>query len=136
MFKHLLQDSYKSDHGADVQAATVEVLAPYKHVFDGFYRWECGACQHEHASRACGWPISGQAIKCDGCGKINLLVRTNCEEIDKAFGAYLGNAEREKELARLRDIEKYNDEKLASIRAEFLRRFTSSASKILDEIKS
>lgn len=82
-FKLLSQETYKNDNGHDIPASEAEVLAPYKHVFDGFYNWDCAVCGHEHSSRACGWPISGQILVCDKCHKKNLLVRTDFDWMNK-----------------------------------------------------
>lgn len=132
----LLQEAYKDHNGGDIAADRVQVLAPYQHVVDGFYHWQCGSCGHGHGSRACGWPISGQVLKCDECKKMNLLVRTNCVEIDKAFGSYLGNEERKKELERLQGIEKFNDEQIANIRRELLTKVAANAGKLVEGIAS
>lgn len=129
-----LQEKYKDDNGHEITAEKVQVLAPYQHIADGFYRWQCGSCDKEHGSRACGWPISGQVLKCDGCRKMNLLVRTNCEEIDKAFGSYLANEERTKELERLRGIEKYNAEQVAKIWNEVRDTIAANANALLKGI--
>ena len=104
-FKCLNQESYKDDNGKEIPASKVQCLAPYKHIVDGFYKWECGRCGKEHGSRSCGWPIAGQVLECDGCQTMNLLVKTNCEEIDKAFGLFIHMEERNKELTRLVNIE-------------------------------
>ena len=77
----------------NVDAAVIEYLAPYRHLSDGFYRWECGQCKSEHGDRACGWPISGQVMRCNKCGQMNLLVRTNCAAIDEALGGMWRSAE-------------------------------------------
>lgn len=81
-FTTLGQEFYKDDNGRDVAASTVEFLAPYLHVCDGFYKWECGRCRRSEDSRACGWPIAGQVLKCGGCGALNLLIKTNTVELD------------------------------------------------------
>lgn len=81
-FTTLGQKFYKDDNGRDVDASLVQFLAPYLHVCDGFYNWECGRCGREDSSRACGWPIAGQVLKCSGCGAMNLLVKTNTVELD------------------------------------------------------
>ena len=85
-FTTLLQETYKNDNGNEISADKVEYLAPYKHVIDGFYEWECGACGKKHSSRSCGWPISGQVLQCESCRKMNLLVRTNTDELSAMFG--------------------------------------------------
>lgn len=112
---NLAQTTYKNDNGNPVDAGTVEVLAAYKHIADGFYNWDCSKCGHGHSSRSCGWPIAGQVLACDKCKSMNLLVRTNCEETDKALRLLFQNEEREKELARLRGIEQLNKSELAGI---------------------
>jgi hypothetical protein len=104
-FKCLNQESYKDSSGKDIPSSKIQCLAPYKHMVDGFYNWECGLCGREHGSRSCGWPIAGQVLECDGCKAMNLLVKTNCEEIDKAFGLFIKMEERDKELTRLVNIE-------------------------------
>ena len=123
---NLLQEKYKDDNGHDFEASDVQCLAPYKHLSDGFYRWTCGSCFHEHSSRSCGWPISGQVLRCDSCQRMNLLVRTNCIEIDEAMSGKFRAPDRDAELERLRDIEKFNEVALSRIRGELLRRIELS----------
>lgn len=83
MFTMLDQEAYKDDNGRDVAASEVDFIAPYKHICDGFYNWECGRCRREHSSRSCGWSIAGQVLKCEGCGAQSLLVKTNTIQIDE-----------------------------------------------------
>ena len=77
--KHLFQEQYKNDNGYPIDASTVQALASYTHIADGFYEWNCGKCDAKHSSRACGWPIAGQVLECKECHTMNLLVRTDCE---------------------------------------------------------
>jgi hypothetical protein len=105
MFKFLTQPSYKDDNGNPFSADKVDCLAPYKYVIDGFYTWECGHCNNSESNRSCGWPIAGQVLKCSACQKMNLLVKTNCVELDHAFSLQNKHEEREKELLRLQNIE-------------------------------
>lgn len=104
-FNHLNQESYKDESGKDISASQVQCLTPYKHIVDGFYKWQCAHCGKEQGSRSCGWPIAGQVLECNGCKTMNLLVKTNCSELDKAFGMLIRMEEREKELTRLANIE-------------------------------
>ncbi len=123
---NLLQKKYKDDNGHEFDAADVQCLAPYTHIADGFYNWTCGICHHDHSSRSCGWPISGQVLHCDGCKRMNLLVRTNCVEIDEAMSGKFRAPERDRELERLQGIEQFNEKQLSRIRAELLRRIEMS----------
>ena len=86
-FTLLAQKEYVDDQGHPVLATTVEI-APYTHIADGFYKWECGSgsCRALHASRSCGWPVAGQVLRCEKCGTLNLLVKTNVKELDECFG--------------------------------------------------
>jgi hypothetical protein len=120
--QNLLQDKYKDDNGHDFAAADVQCLAPYKHIADGFYHWTCGICFHDHASLSCGWAISGQVLKCGACSRLNLLVRTNCIEIDEAMSGKFRALDRDRELERLQGIEKFNEGELSRLRGELLRR--------------
>ncbi len=99
-FTTLAQGDYVNSNGNPVAASTVQALAPYRYIADGFYEWECGACKAKHTSRSCGWPIAGQVLICedrgmdhptagDGCGAHNLLVKTNVKELDECFGMKL-----------------------------------------------
>lgn len=107
-FTTLGQTGYVNDNGVATDPDEVEFLAPYKHVVDGFYTWECGNCSQSHGSRSCGWPISGQVIACESCKKKNLLVRTNTNEISEALALAFRREEVEIDLARKRaESEKY-----------------------------
>lgn len=118
-FEMLLQAQYKNANGNDIDAAVVEYLAPYRHLSDGFYRWQCGQCKHEHGDRA-GWAISGQVLCCEKCGQMNLLVRTNCAAIDEALSGMWRSAEQADENVRLKDIRRFNSEQIAAIKREVL----------------
>jgi hypothetical protein len=116
----LQQAQYKDDNGRDIDASNIEYLAPYRHIADGFYRWECGQCKYEHSERSCGWPISGQVMRCQKCGQMSLLVRTNCAAVDEALSGMWRSAEQADENARLKDIQRYNTEQVADIRRRVL----------------
>ena len=130
--KNLLQDKYEDDNGHPFEAEKIDCLAPYTHIADGFYRWTCGFCGEEHSDR--WWSISGRVLKCGdgrsealgesrilhGCGKMNLLVRTNTTEVTEALVGKWKSVETEKENERLQDIVKYNDEQFRRIRGEVL----------------
>lgn len=120
-FTTLGQAQYKSDNGHDIDAATVEYLAPYAHVADGFYSWECGQCKHKHSSRSCGWPISGQVLRCDKCGQMSLLVRTNCAALDEALTGLWRSKEMEDENERLKGIERFNAEQVVAMKRDVMR---------------
>jgi len=86
MFNTLNQTTYLDDQGHSIEAAKVDFIAPYQYGFDGFYKWQCGSCKFERATRSCGWSIAGQVLECESCHKRNLLVKTNCTEIDECIG--------------------------------------------------
>lgn len=88
-FKTLGQRTYKDENGNEISADKVEFIAPYQHVADGFYNWECGQCGNTDNSRSCGWSISGQVLKCRKCGYYNLLVKTNTDELNQWMGKNL-----------------------------------------------
>ena len=127
--KHLGQAVYEDDNGHPVEAEKIDCLAPYTHVADGFYWWTCGGCGVEHSDR--WWSISGRVLKCGdgrsealgesrilpGCGKMNLLVRTNCTEITEALTGKWRQAEVAAENERLQGIVKYNIDKIGEVRA-------------------
>jgi hypothetical protein len=127
---NLGQEKYKDANGRDIAASQVDVLAAYQHVADGFYRWTCGRCHAEHADRACGWPISGQVIRCEqhtpafgdrnetGCGAMNLLVRTNCGEIDVALAGMWRVPDRDKELERLKGVIELNEKAVLEVKRQ------------------
>ena len=118
--KNLQQELYKNDNGHDIEAARIQVLTPYKYHVDGFYQWACGSCEFEHHSRSCGWPISGQVLECESCHKMNLLVRTNCVEIDETLQGKWKSEERDKENDRLKGIKKFNEEQMKTYRRKVL----------------
>lgn len=130
---NLAQKVYEDDNGREFPAGQVDCLAPYTHHADGFYSWTCGGCGVEHRDR--WWNISGRVLKCgdgrnqafgdtqivQGCGKMNLLVRTNCTEINTAVSGMWQQAEVAKENERLKDIVKWNEDQFRKIRADIFR---------------
>lgn len=120
MLTNLGQEKYKDDNGREIEASAVDVLGPYKHIAIGFYRWTCGRCGEEHGGRSCGWPISGQVMLCGKCSAMNLLVRTNCVEIDEALSGKWRTPERDAELERLRGVVGINDQTVRDIKQRLL----------------
>lgn len=118
--KNLSQEKYKDENGHEVDAATVQALAPYTHIVDGFYNWSCGSCGTDHSSRSCGWPIMGQVLECHSCAKMNLLVPTECDAIVNMRKLQWNSKERDEECLRLQGIEKYNEDKLLEIKRNLL----------------
>lgn len=130
--KNLQQAVYEDDNGREFPAEKVDCLAPYTHIADGFYTWTCGSCGVEHSDR--WWNISGRVVQCGdgrsealgasrilkGCGKMNLLVRTNTKEITDALGGKWKSVEMEKENERLKDITKFNEDQLRTIRGQIM----------------
>jgi hypothetical protein len=112
--KLLQQELYKDENGRDIEADKVDCLAPIQYGADGFYNWEC-MCGNVHFSRA-GWQIAGQVLKCDKCGKMNLLVRTDCDLIYAALSGKWQSEERDKENQRLKGIQKFNEQQMRDIR--------------------
>lgn len=126
--KHLQQEKYETEAGNPINAEAIDFLASYTYIADGFYNWVCGGCGKEHTDR---WiTVSGRAHECTGCGKLNLLVRTNCTEINEALQGKWRAPEREKELARLKGVEVLNNDKLAQLRYKIL----SEVGKMIDKI--
>jgi hypothetical protein len=115
---NLQQAVYEDDNGHEFPAEKVDALAPYTHQSDGFYNWTCGICSCENSDR--WWNISGRVVMCEHCRKMNLLVRTNCTEITELVKQKYASDEREVELKRLKDIEKWNDDKFTRIKSEVL----------------
>jgi hypothetical protein len=130
--KNLGQAVYEDDNGREFPAEKVDCLAPYTHIADGFYHWTCGSCGEEHSDR--WWSISGRVVKCGdgrsealgehrilpGCGKMNLLVRTNTKDITEALGGKWRQAEIAQENERLKDVVKWNDEQFRKIKADVM----------------
>ncbi len=133
MFKTLAQEHYKDENGHDIPASEVRYLGPYRHLSDGFYRWECGQCQHEHSNRA-GWSISGQVMRCDKCGQMSLLVRTNTVEVSEALAGMWRAPERDAELKRLEGLELLNREQIGRIRRELLSRISSAVESLQTDV--
>lgn len=123
---NLGQEIYKDGNGHDIVATEIDVLTPYRHISDGFYIWACGACGHAHNDRSCGWAISAQVLPCASCHKMNLLVRTNCIQIDEALSGKWRSAEMEQENARLTGIERFNEEQIQQIRREVVAEVTNA----------
>lgn len=113
------QSLYKDENGQDIAADRVRALAPYRHIADGFYNWQCGHCCQTHNGRA-GWAISGQVLRCESCDSMNLLVRTNCIEIDTALAGKWRSVEMEQENERLKNIRQYNEQQLVILKREIL----------------
>lgn len=94
-FQFLNQKEYKDDNGRPISGDVIEYITTYQYILDGFYKWQCAKCDAVHQSRA-HWAISGQVLKCEksgmddkevkGCGAMNLLVKTNCDELDEVYG--------------------------------------------------
>ena len=111
----------------------IDCLAPYEYMCVGFLTWECGRCGKEHSTRM--FKTAGVVIQCgrgvsiydarlekktgvryeDGCGARNLLVRTNCLEINEMLQGKWRQDEAIRENERLRGIVRYNEEVLARI---------------------
>jgi len=132
-FKFLTQENYKDSSGKDIPASKVQCLAPYKHIVDGFYTWQCAHCGKEQGSRSCGWPIAGQVLECGECQTMNLLVKTNCEELDKAFGLFINMERREKELERLANVEHELNMLKANLTGNIIQGLTEKVHAILSE---
>jgi hypothetical protein len=128
--KNLSQAKYEDGNGHEVDASMVDVLAPYKFIADGFYTWTCGACGEEHNDR---WHSpSGRVLVCqkgspafgsrpeEGCGKRNLLVRTNCTEISESLSGKWQATDEVKEAKRLLGIQEHNEEALQQLRHKIL----------------
>jgi len=62
----------------------IDAIATYQPLVDGFYHWWCGKCGKQAGSRA-GWNIHGTVEYCTECHASNLLIRTDCELIDKGL---------------------------------------------------
>jgi hypothetical protein len=118
----------------------IDCLAPYQYMCDGFLTWECGRCGKEHATRM--FRTAGLVVQCGrgfalyphpvqggdplpekktgmryegGCGARNLLVRTNCLEINEVLQRKWKQDEIAKENERLKGIVRYNEEVLGKI---------------------
>ena len=98
----------------------IDCLAPYEPTGDGLLTWECGKCGREHPTRmfrvagVTVLPIGGAAFD-GGCGAMNLLVRTNCREIEETLQGKWKQDGVIKENERLRGIAKYNEETIGKI---------------------
>ena len=130
--KNLAQEMYEDDNGHPVPASEIDVLTSYKYIADGFYKWACGACGVEHSDR---WHSpSGRVLVCKkndssifdhspdemGCGKKNLLVRTNCTEITTALGGMWQADAKVKEAERLVGIKEHNQQQMHELRRRVL----------------
>ncbi len=105
----LCQEYYKDCQGHDVPASSVQCIGTYKHIFDGFHDWICGACTDKHHDRTGGWLIEGQVLECKTCKKHNLILRNDVEWV----GAKMTKGSRVEELeARIKELESLDNAKL------------------------
>jgi hypothetical protein len=77
----LNDEKYEDEHGRWVPRSDIECLGTYQAISDGFFKWCCGSCGNEGASR--GLKIGGTVWKCSSCGKKNLLVRTDIRFVNQ-----------------------------------------------------
>jgi hypothetical protein len=131
--KRLQQEKYTTDNG-EILAADIYTLAPYQHLGDGFYTWECGYCRTEHNSRTCGWPIAGQVEKCDKCKNVNLLVSTLTNELNALRASTWADDGRQQELESLRTIQRFNEHDLLDIRRKIIDEVQIAIDKIMKTI--
>ena len=114
--KNLQQKVYEDDNGNEISADKVDYLTSYMYIADGFYNWSCAACGEDHSDR---WHrVSGRVLKCQTCGKMNLLVRTNCTEINEALSGKWRQPEIAAENERLKGVQKWNEQELQKIKAQ------------------
>jgi len=85
------QKEYVDHNGNKMSVEKVENISTYKHIMDGFYTWVCSNCRNKHDTRSSGWPISGQILKCEECKKLNLLLRSDTDEVNKAIEWYFSS---------------------------------------------
>ena len=142
--RRLQEKEYENyDNGGPIRLKPEEIdcLAPYEHTGDGLLAWECGRCGAEHSTRM--FKSAGVVLRCGrevpvfpsslsrgereevehklgvryrgGCGARNLLVHTNCTEINGMLKERRRQDEAMRENERLRGIMKYNEEVLAKI---------------------
>lgn len=123
--KNLQQTKYEDDNGIEFPAEKIDTLGSYVHVCDGFYSWTCGGCGKDHGDR---WHnISGRVLKCDGCKKWVLLVRTETTRITELYRTAINNLDLEEEVKQLREVKRLNEEDLKRIRQDFMRKVQAIA---------
>lgn len=84
-----LQDKdYEDENGRRLERNEIDCIGTFTYIVDGFFEWECGACNHEHKTR--GFSINGTVYTCYQCKKKNLLLRTDINYVKQVFR----NAER------------------------------------------
>lgn len=139
--KNLRQEMYEDDNGNPLPAEKVDYLIPYEYIADGFLNWECAKCKVQHSTRLV--KVNGVAVRCGqenlqfdpphkghydekghivyvgGCGAMNLLVRTDCNEIAEALSTKWQETERWKESERIQDIAKFNKREIDRIARQF-----------------
>jgi len=116
---NLQQLKYEDEDGREILADNIDCLAPFTHIADGFYNWTCGRCGVENSDR--WYKISGRVVKCRCCQKLNLLVRTDCDNVASLQMRQREFEELTLEVKRLKDIEKLNDDQLLKIKQEVLK---------------
>jgi len=81
----LNDEKYEDEHGKYIDRNEIEFLGTYEHMADGFFKWQCGNCNHVAQYRA--FRISGTVFKCTECQKKNLLIRTDIRFIHQKMNA-------------------------------------------------
>lgn len=127
---NLAQDQYEDENGHPFPASKVDALAPYIYIADGFHNWTCGSCGVGHGDRH--FRFSGRVSACTNCGKMNLLVSTNCEELAELRGKKWESEERDRELNLLRGIKALNDTEIARIRTQVYEEIRQTVDKSLE----
>lgn len=94
----LSQEVYEDDNGRPVKADNISVIGTFKYKSDGFFSWTCGKCNEDHSSRA--YKINGVIFECEKCHAQCLLLRSDCEDVNKL------NANTGEEIRRLAQEEK------------------------------
>lgn len=95
---HLAQEIYEDDNGRPVKAESLSAIGTFKYKTDGFFSWTCGKCNEDHSCRA--HKINGVVFKCEKCFAQCLLLRSDCECVNKM------NADAGAEIRRLVEEEK------------------------------
>ncbi len=115
----------------------MDVITTYKHIADGFYEAKCGYCQkHTLGSRSCGWSISGMVVKCSECGKINLILRSDVDEVNKAIFWYYSAQERKYEeiVKEVRKLQEENSQLRGKITGNISHLFPKWLNRFLQDV--
>ncbi len=86
----LLQTYYQDERGDSIEKGKIDCVGTYESSCDGFFTWDCGRCGASTSTRA--YRIMGIVFQCPGCKTLNLLLRTDTNNIYQMVSYLEGKA--------------------------------------------